>query len=319
MRRSAAPSQLMQAKKPRVSYKEMIESDDEDGENPKSPNLQHLLITHDISAYEQQIRSILTKPFKVPIPGYTGQVRGKLGMTREQQKGALFSPDEENALVLYTPPEEYLNRQPSLIPDKNNKDIRVHVVVDPILTKVLRPHQREGVKFMYDCVTGAKIEGANGCIMADDMGLGKTLQCIALLWTLLKQGPEAKPTIDNCIIVCPSSLVKNWFNELFKWLGNKINPVAIDGGGKDEIEPKLRDFINPTLRLKNSSSYNPVCIISYETFRLYVEILKTKPVGLVLCDEGHRLKNGQSLTFVALNQLQTKGGSFYLELQFKMI
>lgn len=61
----------------------------------------------------------------------------------------------------------------------------VHVVVDPMLTKILRPHQREGVKFMYDCVTGKRIENAYGCIMADEMGLGKTLQCITLMWTLL--------------------------------------------------------------------------------------------------------------------------------------
>lgn len=53
---------------------------------------------------------------------------------------------------------------------------------------MLRPHQREGVKFMYECVTGKRIEDAYGCIMADEMGLGKTLQCITLLWTLLKQG-----------------------------------------------------------------------------------------------------------------------------------
>ena len=47
------------------------------------------------------------------------------------------------------------------------------------------------------------------------MGLGKTLQCIALLWTLLKQSPlPGKPTIEKCIIACPSSLVKNWANEL---------------------------------------------------------------------------------------------------------
>lgn len=47
------------------------------------------------------------------------------------------------------------------------------------------------------------------------MGLGKTLQCIALMYTLLKQSPHSgKPTIDKCIIVCPSSLVRNWANEL---------------------------------------------------------------------------------------------------------
>jgi len=67
---------------------------------------------------------------------------------------------------------------------------------------------------------------AFSCIMADEMGLGKTLQCIALMWTLLKQSPNSgKPTIDKCIIACPSSLVRNWANELseFRSLQTKSN------------------------------------------------------------------------------------------------
>jgi len=59
------------------------------------------------------------------------------------------------------------------------------------------------------------VDSQYGCIMADEMGLGKTLQCIALMWTLLKQSSHpGKPTIEKCIIACPSSLVKNWANEL---------------------------------------------------------------------------------------------------------
>lgn len=73
---------------------------------------------------------------------------------------------------------------------------------------------------MYDCVTGVQIPGSYGCIMADEMGLGKTLQCITLLWTLLRQGPECRPTIDKAIIVCPSSLVRNWSNEI-----EKVDPI----------------------------------------------------------------------------------------------
>lgn len=61
---------------------------------------------------------------------------------------------------------------------------------------------------MYDAVTGQCIENNYGCIMADEMGLGKTLQCISLLWTLVKQGPDCKPLISKAIIVAPSSLVK---------------------------------------------------------------------------------------------------------------
>jgi len=76
-------------------------------------------------------------------------------------------------------------------------------------------------------------DGAWGCIMADEMGLGalpflalehadvlgKTLQCIALLWTLLKQSPIAgKGTCEKAIVACPTSLVGNWAAELGKLL-----------------------------------------------------------------------------------------------------
>jgi DNA repair and recombination protein RAD54B len=64
----------------------------------------------------------------------------------------------------------------------------VPVVLDPYIGRVLRPHQVEGVRFIYDSVTGLSSHGKHcGCILADEMGLGKTLQSIALVWTMLKQ------------------------------------------------------------------------------------------------------------------------------------
>ncbi|ORY58816.1 DNA repair protein rhp54 [Pseudomassariella vexata] len=179
---------------------------------------------------------------------------------------------------------------------------RVPVVIDPRLAKVLRPHQVEGVKFMYRCVTGMIEEKANGCIMADEMGLGKTLQCITLLWTLLKQSPDAgKSTIQKAIVACPSSLVRNWANELVKWLGaDAVTPFAIDGkASKEELTRQLRQWAISTGRAVT----RPVIIVSYETLRLNVEELKHTQIGLMLCDEGHRLKNGDSQTFSALNSL----------------
>ncbi|KAG5942428.1 DNA repair protein rhp54 [Claviceps sorghi] len=179
---------------------------------------------------------------------------------------------------------------------------KVPVVLDPKLAKILRPHQVEGVKFMYRCVTGMIDEKANGCIMADEMGLGKTLQCITLLWTLLKQSPEAgKPTIQKAIVVCPASLVKNWANELVKWLGaNAITPFAIDGkASKEELTRQLRQWAISSGR----SITRPVIIVSYETLRLNVEELRHTKIGLLFCDEGHRLKNADSNTFNALNSL----------------
>ena len=179
---------------------------------------------------------------------------------------------------------------------------KVPVVIDPRLAKVLRPHQVEGVKFLYKCVTGMIDQKANGCIMADEMGLGKTLQCITLMWTLLKQSPEAgKSTIQKCVIACPSSLVRNWANELVKWLGtDAVTPFAVDGkASKEELTTQLKQWSIASGR----SVVRPVLIVSYETLRLNVETLSNTHIGLLLCDEGHRLKNGESQTFTALNGL----------------
>lgn len=252
------------------------------------------------SDHENLIKQILSKPFKVPIPNYVSSYCSKsLGLKRTQVRRPLHDPDEPNALVLYLPKSIPEHEKMKMNPN----DIEVAVVVDPVLGNILRPHQRDGVKFMYDCVTGKQIDNAYGCIMADEMGLGKTLQCITLLWTLLRQGPNCKPTISKAIIVCPSSLVKNWYNEIQKWLGHRINSLPMDGGTKAEITLKLQQFMNTFASIRVAT---PVLIISYETFRIYSNILHSSEVGLVLCDEGHRLKNSENQTYQALMGLKAK-------------
>lgn len=134
------------------------------------------------------------------------------------------------------------------------------------------------------------------------MGLGKTLQCITLLWTLLRQGPECKPTINKAIIVCPSSLVKNWYNEFGKWLGSRVNAYAVENTSKEDTTRRLTQY----MASQSQRTGSPVLIISYETFRMYTHILNASEVGLLLCDEGHRLKNCENQTYSALMGLQTK-------------
>lgn len=56
---------------------------------------------------------------------------------------------------------------------KRPVDAKVDVVVDPLLSGRLRDHQREGVKFMYECVMGLRDYDGQGAILADEMGLGK--------------------------------------------------------------------------------------------------------------------------------------------------
>lgn len=229
--------------------------------------------------------------------GYVPErITKSLGLTGTPRRAALHDPLACNALVLYTPPEMSAIEKARTDPRK----IPVHVVVDPILCNVLRPHQREGVKFMYECVTGKNGE-FRGCINADEMGLGKTLQCVTLVWTLLRQSPQCRPEIIKAVIVCPASLVKNWYNEFGKWLGNRINCLAIANESRDKTIESLKFF----MANQSSRSGAPILIISYETFRTHAAILTTSEVGMVLCDEGHRLKNCENLTYQALMELKT--------------
>ncbi|GJE87000.1 DNA repair protein [Phanerochaete sordida] len=188
---------------------------------------------------------------------------------------------------------------------KKKLNKKVPVVIDPRLGKVLRPHQVEGVQFMYKAATGMIVEHQYGCIMADEMGLGKTLQCITLMWTLLKQSPHAgRPTAERAIIACPASLVKNWGNELVKWLGpGTVGTVLLDG--TDNLGKALRWMEQP----RGRNCTNPVLITSYEYLRSLGEshpAICSLEIGLLLCDEGHRLKNTESKTWQVLSTLNAK-------------
>jgi hypothetical protein len=59
----------------------------------------------ELTDHEAIIRSILVRPFKVPIPGYSGALHGRsLGIRKTSGKRALYDPDAPGALILYTPP-----------------------------------------------------------------------------------------------------------------------------------------------------------------------------------------------------------------------
>ena len=50
----------------------------------------------------------------------------------------------------------------------------------------------------------------------------------------------------------------------------------------------------------------PILIISYETFRVHASVLHSGRAGIVICDEGHRLKNCENLTYTALMNLHAQ-------------
>ncbi|XP_038976868.1 DNA repair and recombination protein RAD54-like [Phoenix dactylifera] len=184
--------------------------------------------------------------------------------------------------------------------DEGNSNF-VQIEVDPLLVRYLRPHQREGVQFMFDCVSGlSSSDGISGCILADDMGLGKTLQSIAVLYTLLRQGFDGKPMVKRVMIVTPTSLVSNWESEINKWISGKVQLLALCESTRADVLSGIESFLKPCSPFQ-------VLIISYETFRMHsAKFEKSGSCDLLICDEAHRLKNDQTLTNRALAALPCK-------------
>src|SRR5690606_34566426 len=77
----------------------------------------------------------------------------------------------------------------------------------PSLKTTLRPYQLAGVQWL----TFLNKAGWGG-ILADDMGLGKTIQALAFFMKIKEVHPSA-----IFLVVCPTTLVYNWENEIKKF------------------------------------------------------------------------------------------------------
>lgn len=205
---------------------------------------------------------------------------------KEKSRLPLYDPGAKDALVLPRPPDA-------------SHGI-VDVVLDPLICKLLRPHQKEAVKFLYSCIMGFGNSFGSGALLADEMGLGKTLSTIALIWTLLKQNPyaeEGSPICKKVLIACPVTLIGNWLKEFKKWLDlNRIGVLALNNkqnSAKDKND--LEGFAKTKIY--------QVLIMSYEKVLSFQNELLRVSFDLLVCDEGHRLKNSSNKTLRALNEL----------------
>ena len=246
----------------------------------------------------------------LPLPFLQGMLKPEELLEEEgngepqPEKPKPFVPPPQPPLVLYDPAEH------EDAPPGANK-----VMVEQWLCNWLRPHQREGVKFLYECCAGLREYKGCGCILADDMGLGKTLQGIALMYTLLKQNTAGRePMVKKAVIVCPTSLVTNWDSEIQKWLkdapGGPPKTIAMAGHDRASADASMATFLSP---MNTDGRLFKVLIVSYETFRIHSAKFhrqdqngEEKSTQLLICDEAHRLKNGETQTNISLNKLGTR-------------
>ncbi len=141
----------------------------------------------------------------------------------------------------------------------------------------LRPYQQKG----FEWLTLLAEAGAGGCL-ADDMGLGKTLQTICFLAHHIHHHPNS----EN-IIVCPSSLIYNWQQELQKFTPG-ISSVVFHGAGRSN------DLLEQN---------HQVIITSYGTLRADSDLFLKKVYGVAVIDESHNIKNPSAQITTMVNAL----------------
>ncbi|CAG9533747.1 unnamed protein product [Cercopithifilaria johnstoni] len=210
------------------------------------------------------------------------------------------------------------------------------------LNDVLQPHQLGGIRFMYGNIIESVKDYAKspgfGCILAHAMGLGKTIQIIAFTDVFVRTTSAKK-----ILIIVPVNTIQNWYSEFEKWLpkvteaGENIRPFVVwllgDAVKTNEQRAEL---------LQNWHIEGGVLLIGYDMFRLLVQIKPKKRVAgrpskkaeeivdlekeeldaialcaarealldpgpdLVVCDEGHRIKNERTGIAAALSAIKTR-------------
>ncbi|KAI9553415.1 hypothetical protein GHT06_021318 [Daphnia sinensis] len=196
------------------------------------------------------------------------------------------------------------------------------VTVDKSIVTKLKLHQVQGIKFMWDAcfesVERLKQHPGSGCILAHCMGLGKTLQVVTLVHTVVT---NKCCQVDRVLVVCPVNTILNWVNEFKLWLGTasgvdvyEITTTCSKNNNKEAIRVQTLSrwikgggvlVIGYSMYLQLTSE-NSKIVKTQEERDLYACSLVDPGPQLVVCDEGHCLKNEKTASYEALNKIATR-------------
>ena len=145
----------------------------------------------------------------------------------------------------------------------------------------LRPYQESGFQWMNmldDMQWG-------GCL-ADDMGLGKTLQTLTFITHLIKKHPKS-----THLIICPTSLIFNWENEIKKY-APQLNYHIYYGSERNKDDQHFNKY--------------DVIITSYGTLRNDIERFNQFAFHYVILDESQAIKNPTAKLTKAVQLIKAK-------------
>ncbi|MEZ9538328.1 SNF2-related protein [Shewanella sp. 10N.286.51.B8] len=161
------------------------------------------------------------------------------------------------------------------------------------LNATLRDYQKQG----YDWLCFLK-EYQLGGILADDMGLGKTLQTLAFLLKA-KQSKQQSSAVNPrafrpSLIVCPTSLVGNWFKEAQKFTPS-LKVLVVHGSKRQALLEQIADY--------------DVIVTTYPLILRDELFYSEYSFEHIILDEAQQIKNAQAKVTQAL---KTFKGQFRL-------
>lgn len=152
------------------------------------------------------------------------------------------------------------------------------------LEATLRPYQERGFEWLY-----INYQNRLGSCLADDMGLGKTLQVLTLLLKIRQENAErAVCEQPPSLVICPTSLIGNWFKE-----SSKFTPdlkVAVYHGSKRNLDYEGMDLV----------------ITSYGILRQDIAKFSEREWNLLIIDEAQNIKNHETKQAKAIRALKAK-------------
>lgn len=152
------------------------------------------------------------------------------------------------------------------------------------LDNIMREYQKYGFRWMKTI----SAYGFGG-ILADDMGLGKTIQAIALMLDAKKNSQEHRTNL----VVCPSSLMLNWENEVQKF-APELKTLIISGTAT--VRNELFTHINEYDLIVTSYSLIARDIVKYEDIKFHLQFI----------DEAQYIKNHSTQTSKAVKGINAE-------------
>ncbi|MGC2774385.1 MAG: SNF2-related protein [Bradyrhizobium sp.] len=146
------------------------------------------------------------------------------------------------------------------------------LALPPGFTATLRPYQQQGVAWL-DLLREAHLGG----VLADDMGLGKTVQVLALLALEKARGALTAPVL----IVAPTSLMTNWFNEAGKFVPD-LKVLVFHGAGRKELVAQIPE--------------HDVVLTTYPLIARDHELILGRDWHMAILDEAQTIKNPNAAT-----------------------